>query len=120
MNIAEHSPELVAHSYLNVWNEPDLASRLASLREGWAPDASYADPLMQGTTPEVIATMIEAARGHFPNHSFVLRGRPDGHGRAVRFSWDLVTEGGDRVAGGTDVVKLNQDGKLVEVIGFLD
>ncbi len=120
MNIARHSPELIAHCYLAVWNEPDQAARLDSLREEWAPNASYADPLMQGTTPEEIASMIEAARRHFPNQSFVLRGKPDGHGRAIRFSWDLVTEDGNRVAAGTDIVKLNPDGKFVEVIGFLD
>ncbi|AXV17745.1 polyketide cyclase (plasmid) [Neorhizobium sp. SOG26] len=120
MNTAEQSPEAVAHSYLAVWNEPYLVSRLAALKEGWAVNASYADPLMQGTTPEEIASMIEAARSHFPNHSFVLRGKPDGHHRAIRFSWDLVTEDGIRVAGGTDIVKLNSDGKFAEVIGFLD
>ena len=75
---------------------------------------------MSGETPASVATMIESARQQFPGHSFVLRGTPDGHGNVVRFSWDLVSAAGSRVAGGTDVVKLDTEGKLAEIIGFLD
>lgn len=113
-------PQAVARNYLAVWNDADQTTRLARLEAGWSPGVRYADPLMSGETPVGIASMIEAARGRFPGHSFVLRGTPDGHGNVVRFSWDLVATGGSKVAGGTDVVKLDVEGRLAEIIGFLD
>ena len=39
------SPAAVADAYLAAWNEADPARRAALLREGWAEDARYVDPL---------------------------------------------------------------------------
>lgn len=120
MTASQIDPQAVALAYLALWNENDQARRLAVLGESWSPQARYADPLMRGETPAGIASMIEAARNQFPGHSFVLRGNPDGHGNAVRFSWDLVAAGGTKVAGGTDFVVIDSQGRMAEVTGFLD
>ncbi|MBN8903348.1 MAG: nuclear transport factor 2 family protein, partial [Rhodospirillales bacterium] len=96
------------------------ASRDRSLAAGWAEDARYADPMMAGEGRHGIAGMIANARAQFPGHAFALRGKPDGHGAFVRFSWTLAPEGGAPVAGGTDVVRVGADGRIAEVIGFLD
>jgi len=120
MTTPQVDPRGIALTYLSVWNEADQETRLAVLEESWSPNVRYADPLMRGETPAGVAAMIEAARGQFPGHSFVLRGEPDGHGNAVRFSWDLVSTDGAKAAAGSDIVKLTTDGKLEEVIGFLD
>jgi hypothetical protein len=64
--------------------------------------------------------MIAGARAQFPGHGFALAGTPDGHGRFVRFSWTLAPAGGAAIAGGTDVVRLDEVGRIAEVIGFLD
>lgn len=113
-------PNEIATGYLAAWNEPDSARRRASLAQGWAEDARYADPLMKGEGREGIAAMIEGARAQFPGHGFMLRGTPEGHGRFVRFSWTLAPAEGAAVAGGTDVVRLDEQGRIAEVIGFLD
>jgi len=120
MTTPQVDPQIVARNYLAVWNDADQATRLANLRTGWSASVRYTDPLMSGETPAGVSSMIEAARGQFPGHRFVLRGDPDGHGNAVRFSWDLVSADGSKIAGGTDVVKLDAEGKLSEIIGFLD
>lgn len=120
MTTSQVDPQAVARDYLAVWNDDDPATRLNRLETSWAADVRYVDPLMSGETPAGIFAMIEAARGQFPGHSFVLRGTPDGHGNTVRFSWDLVATSGSKIAAGTDVVKLDPDGKLAEIIGFLD
>lgn len=120
MNDPQVDPHTVASNYLAVWNDPDQSSRLATLERQWASRVSYTDPLMSGETPSGVCSMIEAARGQFPGHSFVLRGTPDGHGKMIRFSWNLVSSSGNRVAGGTDVVKVDPDGKLADIVGFLD
>lgn len=113
-------PKSLAEAYLALWNEPDPARRREMLDAGWSADARYADPMMQGESRAGIAAMIEGARAKFPGHQFVLRGTPDGHGRFIRFSWSLAPESGAAVASGTDVVRIDDQDRITEVIGFLD
>lgn len=113
-------PRTIAEEYLAVWNEDDADRRRRMLAEGWSAEARYVDPLMAGDGREGVAGMIDAVRGRFPGHGFVLRGAADGHGAFVRFSWTLGGPDGARVAGGTDVVRLDGEGRIAEVVGFLD
>ncbi|TAJ77149.1 MAG: nuclear transport factor 2 family protein [Sphingobium sp.] len=113
-------PHAIARAYIALWNDADDASRRDRLSKGWSANARYADPMMQGTGHDGIAAMIGGARAQFPGHSFTLAGTPDGHGDFVRFSWTLAPDGGATVAAGTDVVRLDADGRIWEVIGFLD
>jgi hypothetical protein len=113
-------PTAIAQAYLAAWNEADDLRRRELLEQGWAHDARYSDPLMGGENRDGIARMIGAARTRFPGHGFTLSGTPDGHGNFVRFSWTLAPQGGSPVAGGTDVVRLDAEGRIAEVVGFLD
>lgn len=110
----------IAEAYLAAWNETDGERRRALLAAQWSADARYVDPIMSGTGMEGIAAMIEGARAHFPGHRFHLSGAPDGHNGYVRFSWSLVSGEGRPVAGGTDIVRLDEAGRIAEVTGFLD
>lgn len=112
-------PLTTAETYIATWNASDEQERSAKLT-GWAEDARYVDPLMQGDGRDEIEVMIAKARAQFPGHSFALTGTPDGHGSYVRFSWVLAPEAGAQVARGTDVVRLDAAGRIAEVIGFLD
>ena len=113
-------PNDIANTYLALWNDADEASRHARLCAGWSADARYADPMMSGDGHDGIAAMIAGARAQFPGHGFTLSGTPDGHGSFVRFSWTLAAADAAPVARGTDVVRLDDAGRIVEVIGFLD
>ena len=110
----------IADRYIALWNEPDAGRRRALATAAWSPDGRYADPLMSGQGPDGIAAMIERARGQFPGHAFALRGEPDGHGPFLRFTWVLAPHGGAPIAGGTDVARLDGEGRFAEVTGFLD
>lgn len=112
--------ETIARDYIAAWNEADAGRRLAHMDGRWADAATYVDPMMAADGRAAICDMIEAARSKFPGLGFTLSGKPDGHGPFVRFSWDLGPEGGDAVAGGTDVVRLDDAGRITEVVGFLD
>jgi hypothetical protein len=114
------TPLAIAHRYLATWNEADAARRRALVAALWSPQGRYADPLMSGQGHEDIAAMIEGARTQFPGLVFTPRGEPDGHGPFARFAWSLGPAGGAPVAGGTDVVRLDEEGRVLEVIGFLD
>jgi len=113
------TPTDTANDYLAVWNAASRADRL-KLLEGWSADARYCDPLMQAEGRDAIADMIESAMAQFAGHAFALQGTPDGHGPFVRFSWTLAPEHGGAVAAGTDIVRLDGNGRVAEVIGFLD
>jgi hypothetical protein len=114
------TPHTIADRYLATWNEADAARRQALIATLWSPQGRYADPLMSGQGHDGIARMIEGARARFPGLVFTPRGEPDGHGAFARFSWSLGPAGGAAVAGGTDVVRLDDQGRIAEVIGFLD
>ena len=114
------TPHAIADRYLATWNEADAARRQALIAALWSPQGRYADPLMSGQGHDGIAHMIETARTQFPGLVFTPRGEPDGHGAFARFSWSLGPAGGAAVAGGTDVARLDEEGRVVEVIGFLD
>jgi hypothetical protein len=114
------NPMTIAQTYLAAWNTPDASERHRSL-ESWSDDARYRDPLMHAEGRDGIAAMIAAARAQFAGHNFALAGEADGHGDFVRFSWMLApAEGGAVIARGTDVVRLDETGRIAEVIGFLD
>ena len=115
-----HDPNAIADAYLATWNEADGSRRHALIRDRWAEDADYTDPMMKGCGHDGIATMIAGARERFPGHSFRLQGTPDGHGDVVRFSWTLVGPDASPVVGGTDIVRLDADGRIASVTGFLD
>ncbi len=112
-------PIFIAETYLAAWNAPNEAERRVQL-EGWTEEACYVDPLMHCENREGIAAMIAAARAQFPGHRFVLAGAPDGHGNHVRFSWTFAPDDGAPVARGTDIVRLDAEGRITEVVGFLD
>ena len=114
------TPHAIAERYLATWNEPDAARRQALVAGLWSPQGRYVDPMMSGHGHDGIARMIEGARAQFPGLVFTPRGTPDGHGAFARFSWTLGPAGGAPVAGGTDVARLDDHGRVAEVIGFLD
>ncbi len=112
--------ETIAAAYVDTWNAAAAAERDALLASHWDADASYVDPIMSGSGRDGIAAMIAIARAKFPGHSFALDGKADGHGDHVRFSWVLAPDGGATVARGTDFVRVGADGRIVDVVGFLD
>jgi hypothetical protein len=113
-------PKTIAEEYIALWNEDDAGRRRRMIADGWSTEARYVDPLMAGDGPEGVASMIDAVRDRFPGHGFVLEGVADGHGPFVRFSWTLGGPDGSRVISGTDMVRLDREGRIAEVVGFLD
>jgi hypothetical protein len=113
------TPAAVADAYLAAWNEADPARRAALLRDGWAEDARYVDPLMAGEGRERIAELIGAVHARFPGCRFERLGAADGYADHVRFAWSLGPSGAEPPIKGSDVVEL-EGGRIRRVIGFLD
>jgi SnoaL-like domain len=110
----------LAQRYIASWNEVDGAARRRLVDGLWTEDAGYADPMMAADGQDGITGMIGGVHSRFPGYRFALTGKPDGHGRYLRFSWSLAQAGGQAVARGTDFAAVAEDGRLARVTGFLD
>ena len=67
-----------------------------------------------------IDAMLAAVQARFPG--FVLRrtSKVDSHNGQLRFSWSLGPEAGPAVVEGVDFCALAADGRLEQVVGFID
>lgn len=119
MNTTAPEAIKVAEQYIAVWNETDDARRLKLLETHWADDARYVDPIAQASGRTQINALVGGVHQRYPGFRFALRGRVDGHGDRLRFSWTFGPTGAEDMIEGTDFVEL-ESGRLQSVTGFLD
>jgi SnoaL-like domain len=100
--------------------ETDPERRRTLVAEVVTDDATYVDPLMEGEGQDAIDELIAGAQAQYPGHRFVLAGASEAHHDRVRFTWHLVPDGGHAVAVGRDVGVIAGDGRLRDVVGFLE
>jgi hypothetical protein len=110
----------IIERYLASWNETDPEARRALLRDVWADEASYVDPLAAVSGRDEIDATIAAVQAQFPGFTFTLVSPVDAHHRQARFNWGLGPAGAEPVIVGFDVAVAAQDGRLASVLGFLD
>ncbi|MFG3436972.1 nuclear transport factor 2 family protein [Nonomuraea sp. NPDC047897] len=106
--------------YLAAWNETDAAARRATLAEVFAEDAVYTDPLVSVRGRDGLDATIAAVQGQFGGLVFSLGGAVDAHHDIARFTWHLGPEGGEPLVIGFDVAVIDGDGRISQVLGFLD
>ncbi|WP_433216326.1 nuclear transport factor 2 family protein [Microtetraspora malaysiensis] len=106
--------------YLAAWNETDAAARQAVLEEVFAEDAIYTDPLVSVRGRAGLDATIAAVQGQFGGLVFSLGGAVDAHHDIARFTWHLGPEGAEPLAIGFDVAVIGADGRISQVLGFLD
>jgi hypothetical protein len=111
--------EAIADAYVALWNETDERARLRRLREGWAEDAAYADPIMAASGHAGISGLVAGVHQQFPQFRFTRLGKAEALGDKGRFRWGLGPEGAEPLIEGTDFVTI-ADGRLTSVTGFLD
>ncbi|NUW32421.1 nuclear transport factor 2 family protein [Nonomuraea sp. SMC257] len=106
--------------YLAAWNETDATARRAALAEVFAEDATYTDPLVSVRGLDGLDATIAAVQGQFGGLVFSLGGAVDAHHDIARFTWNLGPEGAEPLAVGFDVAVVGEDGRISQVLGFLD
>jgi hypothetical protein len=112
--------ESVVENYVASWNETDPARRQSSLAASCAANASYRDPVMVSDGQAGLDAMLAGVQAKFPG--FVLKriSKVDSHNNAVRFAWSLGPVSGPSVVEGVDFATLSSDGKLANIVGFID
>jgi hypothetical protein len=106
--------------YLAAWNETDAAARREVLAEVFAEDAVYTDPLASVPGRDGLDATIAAVQGQFGGLVFSLDGAVDAHHNIARFTWHLGPEGAEPIVIGFDVAVVGADGRISQVLGFLD
>ncbi|TIU05536.1 MAG: nuclear transport factor 2 family protein, partial [Mesorhizobium sp.] len=77
----------IAENYITAWNESDAVRRQTLLKAAFTEDVSYRDPIMQGDGHDGVDALIEGVQQRFAGFRFSLKGKPDGFGDTIRFSW---------------------------------
>ncbi|MFI9557201.1 nuclear transport factor 2 family protein [Nonomuraea endophytica] len=106
--------------YLAAWNQTDAEARRAELAKVFADDAVYTDPLVSVRGRDDLDATIAAVQGQFGGLVFSLGGAVDTHHDIARFTWHLGPEGAEPLAIGFDVAVIGEDGRITQVLGFLD
>ena len=106
--------------YLAAWNETDAVARQDILAGVFAEDAVYVDPLVSVRGRHGLDATIAAVQGQFGGLVFSLGGAVDAHHDIARFTWHLGPEGAEPLVIGFDVAVIGDDGRISQVLGFLD
>lgn len=110
----------IVDTYFAIWNETEAIRRRDLIGHAWADDCRYTDPVAEVEGPDGIEAMVSGFQEQFPGLRFERTGEVEAHHDRLRFTWDLLAPGGERIAAGTDVAVVAADGRLRDVIGFFD
>jgi hypothetical protein len=114
------SVDVIIDAYVASWNETDPTRRKSALAASCAASATYRDPVMVSDGQAGLDAMLAGVQAKFPG--FVLKriSKVDSHNGAVRFAWSLGPASGPPVVEGVDFATLSADGKLANIVGFID
>jgi hypothetical protein len=104
-------------SYIKAWDELDASKRLEIIRTFWTKNSVYTDPSTIAVGPEQLNEMISNVRAQYP----VWNGT---HGKVYStadnfwYAWEIRGAENKILFTGSDVIKLAENGKAIEIIGF--
>ncbi|MEU6508216.1 MULTISPECIES: nuclear transport factor 2 family protein [unclassified Streptomyces] len=121
MSVNTNRYETAAARYFEAWNATEPEALRKAVAAAWTTDGGYTDPLADVRGHEGVAAVIAAVHEQFPGFVFRPLGPVDGHHDTARFAWELVGESdGSAPVAGFDVVTLDEEGRIRQVLGFLD
>jgi hypothetical protein len=104
--------------YGDAWNEDDEEARRAQLKESLTDDAVYCDPTAEVAGPHELAEHIEQTRSAFGQFRIERTSGFEEHHGYGRFAWRMMSDDGELIVEGFDVVRIAADGRFQSVIGF--
>jgi len=115
-------------AYIESWNETDPGRRQAAVARAWAASGRYRDPVMVSDSHAGIDAMpalseaegLAGVQARFPGFVLKRTSKVDSHNGSVRFAWSLGPASGPAVVEGVDFATLAADGRLEQVVGFID
>lgn len=105
-------------THLRAYCEPDPDRRADLLAAAWAPTGTLIDPPFDGEGLDAIAAMVDVVLTHYAGHTFRRTTDVDAHHTFGRYGWELVGPDGAVAVTGTDIVEIDDDGRLTRIVGF--
>lgn len=112
--------EKLAARYIEVWNETDPAARRAAIDALFTEDVTFVDPMAAVRGQSELDWMIGGVQAQFPGFVVSRLGTVDGHHEQARFGWEMGLPGQEAPVAGFDVITVAADGRVNQVLGFLD
>jgi len=105
-------------THLAAYCEPNPERRSELIAASWSSNATLIDPPFDGEGHEGIAAMAGIVLTHYVDHTFRRTTAIDAHHTFARYGWELVGPDGTVAVNGTDIAELDDDGRLVRIVGF--
>ncbi|TCN51194.1 SnoaL-like protein [Rhodococcus sp. SMB37] len=103
--------------YVRFWNSGDNE---LLIRDTWSDDVEYCAPVGVLGGPGALVDFRKQFGEHMRGYEFRLRGEPDVHHDRARVVWELITPDADPFATGTDILVMDDRGRVRGVTTFLD
>ncbi len=110
--------DVMVDTHLRAYCEPDPETRAELLAAVWAPTGTLIDPPFDGEGLDAIAAMVDVVLTHYAGHMFRRTTPIDAHHAFARYGWELVAPDGAVAVTGTDIVEIDDDGRLTRIVGF--
>lgn len=105
-------------AYLQAFGEPEPVRRRQLIGRAFGPEGSLTDPPLVGSGHDGLDEMFVAAQSHYVGHTFRRTSSVDVHHGFARYEWNLVSPDGDIAVTGTDFARIDDHGRLSDVVGF--
>lgn len=106
--------------YVAFWNAPTPEAMRALGAEVFTGDLMYHAPVGVLTGAEALVGFATEFRQHMGAAVFTARSEPEEHHDRIRLRWEIVLPDGTSFAEGTDVISVEEDGRVRDVVSFLD
>jgi hypothetical protein len=106
--------------YVRFWNADTEQEQRRLAAAAFVDGVEYRAPVgvLQGA--EALMDFRNQFVAHMGTAALRLRERPQVHHDRARLQWEIVTGGSTSFATGTDVVQLDEDGRIRSITAFLD
>jgi hypothetical protein len=109
-------PESLDHM-LAAWNEGDPAQVRGHLEQALAPDVAFIDPSIVTHGIDEFEANVHEVHQQLPGAEYARTSGVDSHHGLYRYSWQ-ITQDSKVVLPGFDVTEVDDDGKVLRVLGF--
>lgn len=109
-------PESLDHM-LAAWNERDPTKVRGHLERALAPEVEFIDPSIVTNGIDEFEANVHGVKSRIPGADYARTSEVDSHHDLHRYSWQISRDG-EILLPGFDVTKVDEDGKVVSVLGF--
>lgn len=109
-------PESLDHM-MAAWNEPEPKKVRVHLERALAPDVVFIDPSIVTRGIDAFEANVHEVQGRLAGADYRRASGVDQHHSVVRYAWEIRRKG-ELVLPGFDVTELDEEGRVLRVLGF--